>query len=103
MIQSLIHRWEEKAQIKAPVTRLCALLGVSRTGVYAAATRQRQPRPPCAARAAVRAAQACMRPQRGNASRARLVLLAQRCGQHSMPAGVSTAVGASVRHCKHKA
>jgi len=54
MIQTLIHRWEEKARIKAPVTRLCALLGVSRAGVYAA--RQRMSRPVCVARAAVRAA-----------------------------------------------
>jgi len=30
MIQTLIHRWQEKAQIKAPVSRLCALLGASR-------------------------------------------------------------------------
>jgi len=56
MIQTLIHRWDEKAQFKAPVTRLCTLLGASRAGVYAAAARGRTPRPPCAARAAVRAA-----------------------------------------------
>jgi len=56
MIQALIHRWQEKAQFKAPVTRLCTLLGASRAGVYAAAARGRTPRPPCAARAAVRAA-----------------------------------------------
>jgi len=54
MIQTLIHRWQEKAQIKAPVTRLCALLGASRAGVYAAAIRGRTPRPACATRAAVR-------------------------------------------------
>jgi len=56
VIQTLIHRLEEKAHIKAPVTRLCALLGASRAGVYAARQRQQRPRPPCAARAAVRAA-----------------------------------------------
>jgi len=54
MIQTLIHRWQEKAQIKAPVTRLCTLLGVSRAGVYAA--RERQRRPACVMHAAVRAA-----------------------------------------------
>jgi len=54
MIQTLIHRWQEKAQIKAPVTRLCTLFGVSRAGVYAA--RERQRRPACVMRAAVRAA-----------------------------------------------
>jgi len=56
MIQTLIHRWQEKAQIKAPVTRLCTLLGASRAGVYAAATRGRRPRPACGACASVRTA-----------------------------------------------
>jgi len=53
MIQTLIHRWQEKAQIKAPVSRLCALLGASRAGVYAARERLRRPRAASATSAAV--------------------------------------------------
>jgi len=54
MIQTLIHRWQEKAHIKAPVSRLCALLGASRAGVYAARQRLHRPRTVSAAHTAVR-------------------------------------------------
>lgn len=49
MIQQMIHQWQEKAS----VTRLCRLLGVSRSGLYAA--RRRAPSA-CALSAPVKAA-----------------------------------------------
>jgi len=54
-MQSLIQNWGKKADIEAPVARLCTLLGVSRAGIYAA--RQRQQRP-CADAALSKAVQA---------------------------------------------
>jgi len=35
-MQTLIHRWQEKAGVKAETAHLCRVLGVSRSGVYAA-------------------------------------------------------------------
>lgn len=40
MIQQMINQWQEKAE----TTRLCSLLGVSRSGVYAARHRRQRPR-----------------------------------------------------------
>jgi len=47
-MQTLIHRWQEKATIKADTAHLCRLLGVSRSGVYAARVRQHTGSAPCA-------------------------------------------------------
>ena len=43
MIHRLITQWEEKA----PITQLCRVLKVSRSGLYAARKRQTQPAPIC--------------------------------------------------------
>ncbi len=49
MIQQMIHQWQKKAD----TVRLCRLLGVSRSGLYAA--RRRRPRP-CALSAPLQSA-----------------------------------------------
>jgi transposase InsO family protein len=51
VIQQMIQQWQEKAQ----TTRLCRLMGVSRSGVYAARRRQQAPRA-CALSAPLQAA-----------------------------------------------
>lgn len=51
MIQQMIQQWQEKAE----TTRLCRLMGVSRSGVYAARRRQQAPRA-CALGAPLQAA-----------------------------------------------
>jgi len=60
VIQSLIQPRTKKvdahARPNAPVTHLCRLLGVSRSGVYAAQARERQRRPVCRLGIAVRTA-----------------------------------------------
>jgi len=52
-MQTLIHRWQEKAGVKAETAHLCRVLGVSRSGVYAARVRD-QARRPCAVTMALR-------------------------------------------------
>jgi len=44
----VIHRAIAQGQQKAEVTRMCRVLGVSRSGFYAARRRQREPAPVCA-------------------------------------------------------
>jgi transposase InsO family protein len=52
VIQQMIQQWQEKAE----TTRLCRLMGVSRSGVYAARRRQQAPPRACALGAPLQAA-----------------------------------------------
>jgi len=53
MIQSVINQWGKKAGHTVGTTRLCRLLGVSRSGVYAARSRAQQVRMACPVTAAL--------------------------------------------------